>query len=213
MKKLAILLLATFSLISCSDDDGSGPKFKPSSITLQSEGGAPVVSTFTYDNKNRLQSVTVNGTTQTFAYDNSGKVVSVTAPGADPLLFTYADNGDFESFSSGNTVYPVTQLGDNSFSIGGETYGYTDNGDWSEFTSAYTFSYSSGKGAFANVKNLDLFALSMVDVQSLLYASRKQISSIISGGISYPVTTTPGDNGLPAQYTVADINISFQYTN
>lgn len=212
MKKLLLLFTATALMLSCSDDDNGGSALKPSSITLQNGDGEPIVRTFTYDNKNRMQTMTADGTSHTFAYNNKGKVASVTGQGEDPVLFTYASNGDLQSISSGDTVYPVVQLGDNSFSVGGETYTYMSNGDWSQF-GLYEFAYASGKGPFANVKAMNGFAIALVDNESFLYAARKRLNSISAEGTLYPVTTTQGDDGLPEQILVSEINMQFQYSN
>lgn len=212
MKKLLLLFAATALMLSCGDDDNGGSALKPSTITLQNGDGEPVVRTFTYDNKNRIQTMSGGTSTHTFAYNNKGKVASISVPGEDPVLFTYAANGDLQSFSSGDTVYPVTQLGDNSFSIGTDTYTYMSNGDWSKFA-AYNFTYASGKGPFANVRGMNGLAIAIVDTESFLYAARKQLNTITIEGTTHPLTATPGDNGLPAQYQIAEISMQFQYSN
>lgn len=202
----------TALLWSCGDDDNGGSGLKPSSITLQSGDGDTFIRTFSYDEKNRLQTMTSEGSTYTFAYNSDGNVSAITRPADDPVTFQYAANGDLESFTTGDSTYPVTQLGENSFSISGDTYEYMANGDWKKFDE-YQFTYGSGKGPFANVKKLNGLAMAIVDNESFLYAVKKKMATVSFGEETYPVTATAGDNGLPSQYQVSTITMQFTYAN
>ena len=75
---------------------------------------------YTYNNANRLESATLNGTTTTYNYDDNGNRSGDTVDDQDRLIvtsagvsFTYNNNGDVETKtdSSGTTTYVYDEFG------------------------------------------------------------------------------------------------------
>jgi len=208
MKKL-ILLVLTLAMLSCSDDDSnSGSGLKPSRIAV---GNLPEdVRTFTYDNKNRLETVTFAGTTGTFTYDNQNRVERVSR-GDVSFTFQYNDQDKYVSFTTqGGEVNPIMHLGENNYTYNGQNLNFTTDGDWLSFSGS-GLTYSDDKGPFANARHLNFFALALMDEASVYYASKKRRIAIVNGDNVEDYTTVEGDNGFPVSTFVYDIMSTYTY--
>ncbi|RZJ72876.1 hypothetical protein [Flavobacterium sp.] len=209
MKKL-LLILAFAGLVSACGDDDSGEAKGPKPITVEWEqNGVTETRTFTYDDKDRISSVALDDQLIVFTYNEKNKVAKLTLD-QDEFVFNYEGN-TLVSLSSGqDQQIPITSLGDNAFTYAGVPFSRNSVGDWSTLSIA-SYTYKSGKGVFANVRHLDLFALYLVDNQSYLYASKKRISALSGEGQTYPFLASDGQSGLPATANIFDRTFTFTY--
>ncbi|RZJ68190.1 MAG: hypothetical protein EOO50_01875 [Flavobacterium sp.] len=211
MKKIIFIFATAFSLFSCSDDDSSGSALKPSTVNF-SVDGVTELRAFTYDTKNRISTFTAGGETTTFTYTNKNQVERLT--GSDSFLeFSYDSSGKLTGLVDQDGVaVNITQTGDYSYVVEGITYSFNPNGDWNLYESV-TYTYSSSKGPFANVRHLNLLALSFVDNYTYLYASKKAFSTAFNQGLEFSFAITTGDNGLPQTSTVDTFSATYTYSN
>ncbi|RZJ72875.1 hypothetical protein [Flavobacterium sp.] len=210
MKKL-LLILAFAGLVSAcsSDDSGSNSGLKPASITLQSNGNTPVTRNFTYDGKGRLATVSSENFFVTLTYLNNNKIDKLISDTGN-LSFVY-DGNNLVALQGDNGSLPVTSQSQGVLVFSNQTFVRNGAGDWSSISNL-TFAYTSGKGVFANVKSLDLFALYLIDNQSLVYASKKRVESIASGGETFPYVAGALQKGLPITATLAGTTITATYS-
>ncbi|RYZ88726.1 MAG: hypothetical protein EOP06_10485 [Proteobacteria bacterium] len=210
MKKILFLLLTAALSFSCNDDDSSsGPKLKPLSAAVV-VGGETELRTYSYDEKDRMSSVTVDNVLNTFTYDGENRVTRVTNPDGS-IDFAYDEDGKLTTITvEDGEVLTVEMPNDNTYFLDGSQFSFNDNGDWSLFQ-VYAYSYTSGKGPFANVKHLNLLAMAFIDEQSQYFVSRKRISNI-SIGMQYPVVYGEGTDGMPSSFAIEGITATFAYT-
>jgi YD repeat-containing protein len=200
MKKIITVLLLSVFLSNCGSDDSGGSSLKPTSMSASS-GGTTDLRTFTYDNKDRLQSMTSDGDAINFTYNNKNKVDKITI-GTDFYQFAYNSSNQLISVTDQDgDVTAVTPLGNNSYTIEGTTVALDANGDFTAFSNV-TFTHGSTKGAFANVKAFDALALYFADEASYIYAAKKRVTNIGSNGSQFAFTYTEGEKGLPATATL-----------
>lgn len=208
MKKLLLILAFASFAFSCGDDDsGSGSSLKPTSVTI---GDADPI-TFAYDDEDRVQSVSIEGTTSIFTYDDENRVDKVTT-GANFYQFTYDADGKYTGIvDEQGAITPLVHINDNDYTANGTPIGFESNGDWQQYTQLL-FNYSNKKGPFANVRQFNAFALTLANNQMLYFASKKRRVSITSGNIVATYTATEGEKGLPATETVDGGMIAYQYS-
>ena len=211
MKKFLFVFLASFALFSCgSDDSGSGSDLKPTSVKVGND--TPV--SFTYDEKNRMQSLTAGGETRMFTYNSNNRLDKVIS-GDEFLQFIYDDNGKYDKIVNQNNdiLTDFEHITENTYTINGQQLSFEKNGDWKSYGGFLTFSYSKKKGPFANVKHFNALALTLAHEPALYYASMKRRESLVSGGEFVPVIATEGEKGLPSSEILDGITIQYQYGN
>ncbi|RZJ72878.1 hypothetical protein [Flavobacterium sp.] len=208
MKKLVVLLLTSFALFSCGDDDsGAVSGLRPSAVSLNGN-----VRTYSYDEKGRMATVTRFGETATFHYNDKNQVETISSP-QGAIGFTYDEDGKYASFTNENGQPVVlTYVGDDVYTANGETLAFHPNGDWKIYLGG-TFEYSSGKGAFANVRHLNLLALAAIDGESVYFASKKRQTSVQIQTQTIPYVTIEGEKGLPESATVSNYGVSYTYSD
>jgi len=210
MKKLMLLLLTCFTMLSCGDDDSnsnSGPK--PASISI-GNNGEPLIYNLTYDSKNRIQTVNNGTINATLSYTAKNQVDRITT-GTSFAQFSYNDEGRLLSIvTDEGQDLNVSATGDNIYDFAGTTAILNDNGDYISL-GTLNFTYSSAKGAFANVKHVDVIALQFVIQSSYFFAGKKRLEMLSSGGTTYPIVSTAGEKGLPATYLIDGSLVTFTY--
>ncbi|RZJ69614.1 hypothetical protein [Flavobacterium sp.] len=197
MKKVFLFLLASVAMVSCGSDDDNGGSKKPSSVVITS-GNTSLNYNFSYDNKSRMSQMVVSGSgtsgTILFTYGENGKAsnMTVTSGGTTTSIALAYDAQKRLSTITEQGQQPVTLTwtGDNSFTYSGNPVLLTDKGDVQSIQ-GISIMYDNGKkGMFSSVKSFDPFLLTLVDTQSLLFASKMPINSIVAGGDSITYTNT-----------------------
>ncbi|MBD3582998.1 hypothetical protein [Flavobacterium selenitireducens] len=208
MKKLILIFTFATLLASCADDDSkAGSKAKP--ITVIIGGNTPV--TFAYDDKDRLQSITQDGTVTTITYNAKNLAERITT-GDNYYEFTYNNSGKFLSYKdqAGN-VSQMLYISDNQYTINGIPLNLDPDNEVLKYSYA-SFEYNNLKGAFANVKHLNGFVLAIANSSAMYYGSRKRRNSLSNVGGTSAYTYVEGDNGLPASQTLQGTTTVFQYS-
>jgi len=208
MKKLVILLAFAGLFAACGDDDsGETSGAKPISIVL----GENTPVTFAYDDRDRLQSLTKDGTVTTFTYNDQSLIDRITT-GANFYEFTYNDSGKFLSYrDQADNVTPMIYISDNKYTVNGLPLQFNSVGDIIEY-GGVSFEYQNQKGPFANVKNLNGFILGIAEPSSKYYASKKRHAAYTNVQGNFQYSYVEGDHGLPATQTLNNNVTTFQYS-
>ncbi|MBD3582648.1 hypothetical protein [Flavobacterium selenitireducens] len=188
-RNLFLFLLATTALVSCGSDDNEGGSKRPTLVSLQG-GTESIQYTMSYDDKGRLGSMTSNAGgahTFTFAYNEKGKVSNVTTSGAvtDPISFTYNEQGKLATFARGNQApFVVNWVDATTLTIDGTTIKVDSKNDLVMYD-VLSITRDSGKGAFSGVKGVDGLTMLLIETQTLFFASKKPVKTILGSGGGY----------------------------
>ncbi|MBD3582997.1 hypothetical protein [Flavobacterium selenitireducens] len=213
MKKIICFAAIALTFFGCADDDtaATASEPKPISVTTHIENGLSQTRSFTYDAKGRLATLSKSGETVTFSYDENNLVRRVKSSSKNYYL-NYDANGKFTEFfnATDNEVVEFYHQGDNNYLTDGIFLAFHTNGDWRVFDYR-DFTYSEGKGPFANVKHLNMLAVTLADEGALRYCAIKRRQTFAMDGVSiaYECAEAPAD--LPTSERLGETRYSYQY--
>ncbi|RYZ88727.1 MAG: hypothetical protein EOP06_10490, partial [Proteobacteria bacterium] len=187
MKNLKIVIGIFFVstlFFSCNEDDSKeadvpvpDQTVKPRSLSYNDFGTTIVTRTFTYDEHDRMATLTTNLRTLTFVYDENNRATHLLASDGHDTEFVYGTDGRITNILQGDNDIAINYGDDGMFSIFDFAYGLDANGDWKVFVGA-ELTHGSGLGAFANVKSFDAIVVLMADYDSYMYGGRKRLLKI-----------------------------------
>ena len=213
MKKLLLILAFAGLSVSCGDDDSgasSGPKPLTMTVTTPDVNEQKTWA-FSYDAKDRIQTMSREGQQVTFNYDEKGRIARLDLE-ANLFHELIYDQDGYMTAITGNagTNLEIEHLGDDRYLANGNIFSFTPDGDWERYLQL-EYEYSNAKAAFANVKGINFLVMALIDLDFVYHGSKKRRVNIREGDDNFPITYTDGEKGLPASESFGNLDITYQY--